>query len=400
MARGTIVTRVQKDGTKRYATVIRLNGKQRWKTFSTMKRAEAYLDKNSTDARDGTYREIIPGTFQAYAKKWREKYLTLAEMKPATLAGYSYVLDKHLIPAFRDSQMTAITTADVTDFRARLQKGGTDFKAQSPKSIANLLNLLSRFFADAIEDGYVKVSPMPARRRKSDKKQMNAGKGRALLPEHAQLLLAECDESLRLVVLLGLLAGLRRGEIFGLEWSAIAWDQNLIRVRKNLFFRHGKHHEIPEGESASMLAIPKTEKSCRDVDLSPELKKELRARYMKSADKHGLVFQTGNGTPMDPHNVYERWFVPAVKRASKKAEDRKDKLAVAALTSLRLHDLRHTFGSWKVEQGEDILYVSAQLGHAKPSITYDVYSDLLKKHRPTAAEQADARLFATAQQPS
>src|SRR5687768_12397561 len=36
MARGTIVVRTQKDGTRRYATVIRINGKQRWKTFGTM----------------------------------------------------------------------------------------------------------------------------------------------------------------------------------------------------------------------------------------------------------------------------------------------------------------------------------------------------------------------------
>jgi integrase len=283
----------------------------------------------------------------------------------------------------------------------RLQKGGDDFKAQSPKSIANLFNLLSRFFADAIEDSYLKVSPMPARRRKADKKKTIEGKGRALLPEHAQLLLTECDDSLRLVVLLGLLAGLRRGEIFGLEWSAVAWEQNLICVRKNLYFRHGKHHEIPEGESAAVLAIPKTEKSCRDVDLSPELKKVLRTRFLKSTDKHGLIFQTANETPLDPHNVYERWFIPAVKRACKKAKERKDKAAVAALTGLRLHDLRHTFGSWKVEQGEDILYVSAQLGHAKPSITFDVYSHLLKKQRPNAAAATDAKLFAAAkEQPS
>src|SRR5262245_15407584 len=146
MARGTIITRIQKNGKKRYATVIRISGKQRWKTFSTMRKAEAYLDENSTDARNGTFRDLIPATFEVYAKKWREKYLTLAEMKPATLSGYSYVLDKHLIPAFRDSQMAAISTADITDFRAKLQKGGDDFIAQSPKSIANLLNLLSRFF--------------------------------------------------------------------------------------------------------------------------------------------------------------------------------------------------------------------------------------------------------------
>src|SRR5687767_227170 len=105
MARGTIVTRKQKDGTNRYATVIRINGKQRWQTFATLKKAEAHLDKKSTDARDGTYRDLIAGTFKAYADKWRKKYLSLDEMKPATIAGYAYVLDKHLVPAFEDSQM-------------------------------------------------------------------------------------------------------------------------------------------------------------------------------------------------------------------------------------------------------------------------------------------------------
>jgi hypothetical protein len=48
----------------------------------------------------------------------------------------------------------------------------------------------------------------------------------------------------------------------------------------------------------------------------------------------------------------------------------------------------------KKQEGKSIL----QLGHAKPSITFDVYSHLLKKHRPTAAEQTDARLFATAKE--
>jgi hypothetical protein len=59
MARGAI----QKDGTKRYATVIRIGGRQRWKTFDKKKDAEDYLDRNSADVRDGTYREIKKGTF-------------------------------------------------------------------------------------------------------------------------------------------------------------------------------------------------------------------------------------------------------------------------------------------------------------------------------------------------
>src|SRR5437773_1014916 len=122
MARGTIVTRASKDGTKRYHTVIRINGKQQWKTFERKKDAESYLDRNSTDVREGTYRELVPATFQQYADRWRKKYLTPDELKPSTLSVYSYCLDKHLIPTFGPRPMAAITTADVTDFRADLLK--------------------------------------------------------------------------------------------------------------------------------------------------------------------------------------------------------------------------------------------------------------------------------------
>src|ERR1051325_7118132 len=53
MARGSIVTRTQKDGTKRYNAIIRINGKQQWKTFDRKKDAEEYLDQQSTAIRKG-----------------------------------------------------------------------------------------------------------------------------------------------------------------------------------------------------------------------------------------------------------------------------------------------------------------------------------------------------------
>jgi hypothetical protein len=163
MARGAIVVRIQKDGTKRYATVIRIDGRQKWKTFAKKKEAEAYLDRNSSDVRENTYRELIPASFKQYAERWRTKYLIPEDLKPSTLNGYRSTLAKHLIPRFASRPMAAVTTADITDFRADLLKGGL-----SPKFVKNILNLLNRFFADAQEDGYVKVSPIPTRRRKKD----------------------------------------------------------------------------------------------------------------------------------------------------------------------------------------------------------------------------------------
>ena len=60
---------------------------------------------------------------------------------------------------------------------------------------------------------------------------------------------------------------------------------------------------------------------------------------------------------------------------------------------MTLHTLRHTFGFWKIAQGEDIVYVSRQMGHATVQITGNVYAHLIDKRRPAAAAKTDAFLF-------
>jgi integrase len=120
---------------------------------------------------------------------------------------------------------------------------------------------------------------------------------------------------LRFVVLTALLAGLRRSEIFALHWtddkkdprSYVDFDNDVVRVRKAVFFRHGRHLKPQsEDEAAYLFTAPKSKMSVRDVPLSPALKKELQAYYLRAKDKEGLVFQTANGTPVDPNNVC-RW---------------------------------------------------------------------------------------------
>jgi integrase len=59
---------------------------------------------------------------------------------------------------------------------------------------------------------------------------------------------------------------------------------------------------------------------------------------------------------------------------------------------LRWHDLRHTFASILVAQGEDAVYVSEQLGHADAAITFRLYAHLFDRaeRRQRAAARLDA----------
>src|SRR5262249_46952982 len=83
------------DGLKRYHTVIRIKGKRQWGSFARKKDAEGYLDRNSTDIREGTYRELKPATFAEYIAHWRATHLLPQQFKPSTFRSYSTILDRH-----------------------------------------------------------------------------------------------------------------------------------------------------------------------------------------------------------------------------------------------------------------------------------------------------------------
>ncbi len=109
----------------------------------------------------------------------------------------------------------------------------------------------------------------------------------------------------------------------------------------------------------------------------------LLEHRFKARDREGFVFRSKKGTPICPNNLYSRTFKPAARAIGK--------------PDLRWHDLRHTYGSLLLDQGEDLVYVSRQLGHSNISITADVYSHLIRKQRPEAVAKLDKLLFGSSQ---
>ena len=77
------------------------------------------------------------------------------------------------------------------------------------------------------------------------------------------------------------------------------------------------------------------------------------------------MFASSEGTPLGYRNLAQRGLTKAANRAELNSSEG---------SKLTLHDLRHTFGSHLVRQGADVVTVSRQMGHARPSITLDVYS--------------------------
>lgn len=84
---------------------------------------------------------------------------------------------------------------------------------------------------------------------------------------------------------------------------------------------------------------------------------------------YDLIFPNLDGQPMSHSNLMQRGFFPALP---------------AGIKRIRFHDLRHTFASMTISNGEDIVRVSRLMRHATASCTLNVCSHMLpRKHDPS-----------------
>lgn len=136
-----------------------------------------------------------------------------------------------------------------------------------------------------------------------------------------------------------------------------------------------------------VLSKPKTESSLRSIRIGSESIEVLREQKNRIINEEqeikglwiddGFVFPSTIGTAMDPSALVKK-FKLSLKRAG--------------LSGIRFHDLRHTSASLMLNNGVDIFVASKRLGHAKPSITLDVYGHLLSSAQNEVADKMDSLL--------
>lgn len=164
-------------------------------------------------------------------------------------------------------------------------------------------------------------------------------------------------------------AGLRIGEVSGLRWTDIDFDQNLIRVERTV-------HRIideqnPGVKTQLVLAEPKTSQSKRVIPLTESLKEYLLDKR-KNATSAYLIHS--RKTLAEPRVINYRF---------------KKLIQDTSFSSIHFHVLRHTFATRCLEQGMDIASLSKILGHQSTKLTLDTYADSLLEHRHKEMKKID-----------
>lgn len=230
-----------------------------------------------------------------------------------------YSLEAHLKPYFGKYELEEISPLMIEKFRAEKLKEGL-----GKSSTNRLIALLKRMYSMAMVWSFAGTNPAKEVKLFSEKDNL---KERILSEKEEELLLAECADHLKPIVITALSTGMRKNEILTLTWNHVDFKQGFIQVVKT---KSGKNREIPINDD--LLA------------LLEELKRNRKSEYVFANPETGKPFRT-----------IRHSFENACRRAN--------------IQNLRFQDLRHTFASRLIQKGADIVTVQNLLGHHSVLIT-------------------------------
>lgn len=277
------------------------------------------------------------------------------EYKPSAIRNLEQALKLRILPRLGHMMVVELTRGDVQRFVDYLLTTGLN-----PSTIRNSLNPLRLIYRQAMLYGEVAVNPttglqLPAVRGTRD---------RVAAPEEAARLLELVPDRDRAIWATAMYAGLRRGEMFALEWSDIDFDRGVINVERGW--------DVQEG-----VIFPKTKAGVRVVPLVRALRPHLLAHQLLTGRREGLVFGRTAEVPFNYNAVSHR----------------ADKVwAAAGLRRITLHECRHTYASLMIAAGVNLKALSTYMGHSSITITLDRYGHLFPGNESQAADLLDAYL--------
>ena len=168
-----------------------------------------------------------------------------------------------------------------------------------------------------------------------------------------------------------LITGCRRGEVMGLKWSRIDFDNSQIRIDTTLLYssKRGIYEDTTKTGTVRFIKLP-----AETMALLQQYRRWYLEQRLLNGDRWydtDFLFVKDNGQPMIPDGI-TAWL--------RKFSQRHD------LPHINPHAFRHTMASILINSGKDVVAVSKRLGHAKVSTTTDIYSHIIREADEQASE--------------
>ncbi len=218
------------------------------------------------------------------------------------------------------------------------------------KTVANILTPLRAVIEQTLIDQYIKENPLNSiivdkflnkETKKSDYKPD------PFSIDEINTILKFSDGQVRHLFQFAFFTGLRVSELIELRWEDIDWTHRLINIKETIVAKEAKD--------------PKTEAGVRDALLQPPTLAALEMQKQYIFVQQGRVF----------HN-------PQTNKAWETSQQirRTAWMHILKKAGVRYHNTyqtRHTYASMMLSQGENIMWVSKQLGHVDVKMVIKTY---------------------------
>lgn len=347
-------------------------GKQRRKSVYAPTQAECRKKlREATEAvANGTYFEPAKITVAEWFNLWLAEYL--GSVKHATAISYGQHVKNHVLPNIGAVKLADLRAPMIQRIYNNLQRQGI-----SPKTIKNLHGCIHKALEVAVRNDYIARNPADVctlpRIEKSEIQPLDA-------PDIKKLLEALNGHKHEVLIKTAMFTGMRIGELIGLTWECVDFENGVICVKKQLLRPRVKG----EGYTYGTLKNDKP----RTITPANSVMDMLRAHKRRQAQQRllagsawddggflGLVFTNEFGGHLC-HNHISKQLDKA--------------LEAAGIPKHRFHDLRHTYAVNSLRAGDDIKTVQENLGHHTAAFTLDMYAHSTETMKRESAKRMDA----------
>lgn len=288
----------------------------------------------------------------------------------------------------KDSELNNLVVSSVKPLLLQTYYNKLFVSGKSSNIIFNLNKVLKTFFNFVIAQGYILVNPcfrlsIPKKDEQTVSNADDEGDIDPLTDSEIEQITPYLRNDLKMIFLLALGTGLRRGELLGLTFGSINIVKKELYVTNALkrvkhFNTDGTHNYTTD------LKKTKTKNSKRTVPIPSSLIPPLRRYIVAEKERHlankhpfsekNLLFTSPSFAPRDGKNVLTSW-----KRTQKRA----------GVRERSFHNIRHTYATRLFEQDVPLKTVSILLGHANIAITANTYTHVMPRQKVDAVEKLD-----------
>ena len=303
-------------------------------------------------------------TLGEWLDKWLDEYMIFT-VRESTLDSYRAMVKNQVKPFIGGKQIASLTTADMQKFYNKIKKEGRvrehpiHGKTLADSMVRGVHMMLHEALDMAVKERLIAKNPTNG----TTVPKCNYPEKQILCDNQLETFLEAikgheywCD-----FFYVEVMTGLRRGEICGLRWQDINFEENKLQVKRSVSVKKGGGVSIGE---------TKTETGVRCIQMPPSVAELLKSKKQTAITEWVFPHFLHPEQPISPASAYRK-----LKVILKNAE----------LPLIRFHDLRHTFATHATQGGVDPKTLAGILGHTNASFTLDTYTHVTSDMQKSAS---------------